>query len=127
MIRRPPRSTLFPYTTLFRSAQAARERLDERRLLVGEGVGHPEGGVPDVERRHPDELGETAGIEVRLLERAAHGLAAAPAVVTLAARDVVCRHHPVTDREAAHALARLDPVADHLVTEPRGVARARCG
>src|SRR2546427_9311530 len=25
MIRRPPRSTLFPYTTLFRSARAARE------------------------------------------------------------------------------------------------------
>src|SRR2546430_13695511 len=25
MIRRPPRSTLFPYTTLFRSAGAARE------------------------------------------------------------------------------------------------------
>src|SRR5258707_12021377 len=34
MIRRPPRSTLFPYTTLFRSA--ARHRTDsasERRLL----------------------------------------------------------------------------------------------
>src|SRR3712207_7669300 len=27
MIRRPPRSTLFPYTTLFRSADAARELL----------------------------------------------------------------------------------------------------
>src|SRR5256886_13614928 len=27
MIRRPPRSTLFPYTTLFRSAQARREAL----------------------------------------------------------------------------------------------------
>src|SRR3990167_8696361 len=27
MIRRPPRSTLFPYTTLFRSAQAARRPL----------------------------------------------------------------------------------------------------
>src|SRR2546429_4390935 len=26
MIRRPPRSTLFPYTTLFRSAAAARAR-----------------------------------------------------------------------------------------------------
>src|SRR3712207_7311716 len=26
MIRRPPRSTLFPYTTLFRSARRARER-----------------------------------------------------------------------------------------------------
>src|SRR3712207_8306471 len=28
MIRRPPRSTLFPYTTLFRSARKVRERLD---------------------------------------------------------------------------------------------------
>src|SRR3712207_7955072 len=27
MIRRPPRSTLFPYTTLFRSAQAQRMRV----------------------------------------------------------------------------------------------------
>src|SRR3712207_7075302 len=27
MIRRPPRSTLFPYTTLFRSARAARRQL----------------------------------------------------------------------------------------------------
>src|SRR3712207_7362341 len=36
MIRRPPRSTLFPYTTLFRSA-ALRERRDEdavRRALT---------------------------------------------------------------------------------------------
>src|SRR5258707_4132030 len=31
MIRRPPRSTLFPYTTLFRSA-AARELLNLERL-----------------------------------------------------------------------------------------------
>src|SRR5690349_23326749 len=30
MIRRPPRSTLFPYTTLFRSLQAARELRNER-------------------------------------------------------------------------------------------------
>src|SRR3712207_8873901 len=28
MIRRPPRSTLFPYTTLFRSGRAARARLE---------------------------------------------------------------------------------------------------
>src|SRR3712207_8889778 len=36
MIRRPPRSTLFPYTTLFRSTVAAHARLakvDGRRLL----------------------------------------------------------------------------------------------
>src|SRR3712207_7884987 len=37
MIRRPPRSTLFPYTTLFRSAQlrpaALRDELDARERL----------------------------------------------------------------------------------------------
>src|SRR5258707_6009756 len=34
MIRRPPRSTLFPYTTLFRSPQA-RRRAAARRDLAG--------------------------------------------------------------------------------------------
>src|SRR3712207_8220846 len=35
MIRRPPRSTLFPYTTLFRSRVAGEERVDEHlRALV---------------------------------------------------------------------------------------------
>src|SRR2546429_998114 len=34
MIRRPPRSTLFPYTTLFRSARA-RQRLEQRALGLG--------------------------------------------------------------------------------------------
>src|SRR3712207_8132862 len=32
MIRRPPRSTLFPYTTLFRSVLAAEHRADARRI-----------------------------------------------------------------------------------------------
>src|SRR3712207_1232432 len=37
MIRRPPRSTLFPYTTLFRSARAnvLGDRLDQAAVLVG--------------------------------------------------------------------------------------------
>src|SRR3712207_7830816 len=54
MIRRPPRSTLFPYTTLFRSPQGAgpgrrdrlrrlqerdRRRQERRGLLLGEGGG----------------------------------------------------------------------------------------
>src|SRR5260370_37565838 len=34
MIRRPPRSTLFPYTTLFRSA-ALLEAMQERQVTVG--------------------------------------------------------------------------------------------
>src|SRR3712207_8937307 len=42
MIRRPPRSTLFPYTTLFRSQADA--ELDERAAqdfrLVAEAAGH---------------------------------------------------------------------------------------
>src|SRR2546430_10553211 len=33
MIRRPPRSTLFPYTTLFRSPDAVRQRFPVRLVL----------------------------------------------------------------------------------------------
>src|SRR2546422_2356580 len=49
MIRRPPRSTLFPYTTLFRSGDVSKQgsRLDER---AGEGV-HLVQPVVQVERR----------------------------------------------------------------------------
>src|SRR3712207_7929884 len=35
MIRRPPRSTLFPYTTLFRSGRHARQLDQSRRWLPG--------------------------------------------------------------------------------------------
>src|SRR2546430_12937179 len=34
MIRPPPRSTLFPYTTLFRSRSTAHDAADDRALLV---------------------------------------------------------------------------------------------
>src|SRR3712207_7468375 len=34
MIRRPPRSTLFPYTTLFRSDPALRHQVDDTIALV---------------------------------------------------------------------------------------------
>src|SRR3712207_8742734 len=41
MIRRPPRSTLFPYTTLFRSAAPAQPRHDLGEDVQGEpAVGH---------------------------------------------------------------------------------------
>src|SRR2546425_6363098 len=47
MIRRPPRSTLFPYTTLFRS-------LHQRRATRGRpAAGQPDGRQP-VLRRHAD-------------------------------------------------------------------------
>src|SRR5260221_9866746 len=40
MIRRPPRSTLFPYTTLFRSAQNAGANSEERfnQVVLGEAT-----------------------------------------------------------------------------------------
>src|SRR3712207_7813974 len=41
MIRRPPRSTLFPYTTLFRSRD---RRLRRKREASGRGTG-PQGGT----------------------------------------------------------------------------------
>src|SRR4051794_41348948 len=42
MIRRPPRSTLFPYTTLFRSDAGASERAEAENLV---------GAAADLQRR----------------------------------------------------------------------------
>src|SRR2546429_5375935 len=48
MIRRPPRSTLFPYTTLFRSARVPRRALHARRQDHADLRGHQ----PDPARGH---------------------------------------------------------------------------
>src|SRR3712207_9375030 len=57
MIGRPPRSTLFPYTTLFRSRREARDHGDvvARRGERREGAADGEGGVVEVraDREHP--------------------------------------------------------------------------
>src|SRR3712207_8846128 len=58
MIRRPPRSTLFPYTTLFRSAQrrllaGALRALVERRPDLAVAQAELLGGIEDgMQRRH---------------------------------------------------------------------------
>src|SRR5258708_22259012 len=44
MIRRPPRSTLFPYTTLFRSRLGQRQEVHRRGPPRREGVGGAQGG-----------------------------------------------------------------------------------
>src|SRR2546425_3388368 len=63
MIRRPPRSTLFPYTTLFRSddARAARAPQPSRRLVRDDpgGVGGGGGGTGPVP--HPRRGGARRG------------------------------------------------------------------
>src|SRR3712207_8845406 len=58
MIRRPPRSTLFPYTTLFRSDPAAAiADLDPSApVALGNGAaadGGSSGELPDVQRGEP--------------------------------------------------------------------------
>src|SRR3712207_6979657 len=55
MIRRPPRSTLFPYTTLFRSRHVRGHQLERRDLDGAEG-----------ERRHRAELTANAVATRRL-------------------------------------------------------------
>src|SRR2546422_2721239 len=67
MIRRPPRSTLFPYTTLFRSrgylamaASRERERLEPRLSAITCPVLLVLGGVPHGGGPRPAELVELA-------------------------------------------------------------------
>src|SRR2546425_4637310 len=70
MIRRPPRSTLFPYTTLFRSGVAAHRLEAEDALVEGARAVHVEGGEADVGKRseeHTSELQSLAYLVCRLL------------------------------------------------------------
>src|SRR2546426_8066912 len=75
MIRRPPRSTLFPYTTLFRSVL---DRVGALRVEEG-GEDGPAGERPERERAHELRrvLGEAHGdprAEPRQLAEQVHGL-----------------------------------------------------
>src|SRR3712207_9055114 len=72
MIRRPPRSTLFPYTTLFRSARDRRE--DRHRVAVlhlgVQGAGEAHVLVVDVDVDEAVQLallGDEAVLQTRVL------------------------------------------------------------
>src|SRR2546427_8835573 len=93
MIRRPPRSTLFPYTTLFRSlsgpaggvAPSARVRSDDRRLgpprCVASRPRRPAGAAAARQPRseeHTSELQSQANILCRLLLYKKKKIARAP-------------------------------------------------
>src|SRR5216683_7090961 len=69
MIRRPPRSTLFPYTTLFRS-------LIERGALGVLGVAHgPREALDQRSEEHTSELQSRSDLVCRLLlEKKKHNL-----------------------------------------------------
>src|SRR5256885_11461920 len=75
MIRRPPRSTLFPYTTLFRSRRAAvaghHGELDVRHLALrgAADLAHRLGEVAEAGRseEHTSELQSPCNLVCRLL------------------------------------------------------------
>src|SRR5260370_34978978 len=72
MIRRPPRSTLFPYTTLFRSSRrqlaVAVDRQHARACAVGHGLGHALGvSVTRRSEEHTSELQSHLNLVCRLL------------------------------------------------------------
>src|SRR3989449_3239913 len=73
MIRRPPRSTLFPYTTLFRSPPRLRRgdlAVPGRRLHAR--LGDRGSGVPDVSRAGREARAPAASVGSPLI-RAPHG------------------------------------------------------
>src|SRR2546422_8604609 len=64
MIRRPPRSTLFPYTTLFRSR---RDGIERRARLVHQQHLGPHGQRPGRSEEHTSELQSRLHLVCRLL------------------------------------------------------------
>src|SRR5260221_3376773 len=70
MIRRPPRSTLFPYTTLFRSSNICKAKLTVFMLIPGIAA--------HISRRHADWLSNVERSEEHTSELQSHS-------------DLVCR------------------------------------
>src|SRR2546430_4848595 len=70
MIRRPPRSPLFPSTTLFRS-QYGVQWLLQQRGPVGEAATNPVGIAKPVDHR-PGQIAERGNLEVVAQDRKEH-------------------------------------------------------
>src|SRR2546430_10185086 len=67
MIRRPPRSTLFPYTTLFRSRHPRRPAGDQRPEGTGVGWRGAAAAADDRSEEHTSELQSQSNLVCRLL------------------------------------------------------------
>src|SRR5216684_8304020 len=67
MIRRPPRSTLFPYTTLFRSSRSASSRAGIRRSFPPTSSPAPSTGASRRSEEHTSELQSRLHLVCRLL------------------------------------------------------------
>src|SRR5438552_13813392 len=67
MIRRPPRSTLFPYTTLFRSSAGPFTLVVDRPADAGGGQGFNGGQLLNRSEEHTSELQSPDHLVCRLL------------------------------------------------------------
>src|SRR4029079_19836331 len=67
MIRRPPRPTLFPYTTLFRSWTQASKPCSKRRSASSSGITSKSGSTRPRSEEHTSELQSLAYLVCRLL------------------------------------------------------------
>src|SRR5690348_17998191 len=67
MLRRPPRSTLFPYTTLFRSLGKRSRRLLREGKLPAIVYGHNTEATPIRSEEHTSELQSPVHLVCRLL------------------------------------------------------------
>src|SRR5260370_593644 len=109
MIRRPPRSTLFPYTTLFRSGAGAAAHARERRLLRGHSAADLRGAgraraVPEASARPAH----------RVVRRRRHALGQP-------------QRSPAEDRGAAGRVRALRrPLMDKRTFAVRGMHCAAC-
>src|SRR2546430_11206617 len=65
MIRRPPRSTLFPYTTLFRSIRSAALLLFPNPPISHDRSPHPRSGASPESQRNCNALGLALGARDR--------------------------------------------------------------
>src|SRR2546430_13436278 len=98
MIRRPPRSTLFPYTTLFRSQVP--ERVVEptlsvrppRRLMVPYGIATPVRAGRDRSEEHTSELQSQSNLVCRLLLEKKKKIRTLLALIRHVLRDHVSSH-----------------------------------
>src|SRR5256886_17193095 len=102
MIRRPPRSTLFPYTTLFRSLCRLHvtHRLvlgaDALEIRVGAGLAHLKRGAPaSVRDTPPIDIRDGAREQVQVLFHEANAPALAQARERLAGLTAVDHEDPL--------------------------------
>src|SRR2546430_3251754 len=101
MIRRPPRSTLFPYTTLFRSPSAstsprAPSRSVARTLVVSNGP-----GMLKRSEEHTSELQSQSNLVCRLLLEKKNNKIAPPLHLSESVAQPVRAYGPVSVKSSA--------------------------